>query len=112
ILTQEESTRSNEQRQRLMDYFLRYDAPPDLRGIYAELDSLRKRQAQLKKDIATVQVMAEMAKPRDTFILGRGDYRNHGEKVTPGVPTLLPPLPKDAPANRLSLAEWLFSPQH
>ena len=56
--------------------------------------------------------MAEMAKPRDTFVLARGDYRNHGEKVTPGVPALFPPLPKDAPANRLSMAEWLFSPQH
>ena len=53
-----------------------------------------------------------MAKPRDTFILARGDYRNQTEKVTPGVPRMLPPLPKDAPANRLGLAEWLFSPQH
>ena len=53
----------------------------------------------------TTQVMAEMAKPRDTFILDRGDYRNHGEKVTPGVPTMLPPMPKDAPANRLGLAQ-------
>ena len=35
--------------------------------------------------------MAEMAKPRDTFILGRGDYRNQTEKVTPGVPAMLPP---------------------
>ena len=42
-------------------------------------------------------VMAEMDKPRDTFILGRGDYRNQTEKVTPGVPPMLPPLPKDAP---------------
>jgi hypothetical protein len=56
--------------------------------------------------------MGEMARPRDTFILGRGDYRNRGEKVTPGVPALFPPLPKDVPANRLALAEWLFTPQH
>src|ERR1051325_9940542 len=59
-----------------------------------------------------VQVMDEMARPRDTFVLGRGDYRNQGEKVTPAVPTLFPPLPPDAPANRLGLAEWMFSPQH
>jgi mono/diheme cytochrome c family protein len=112
ILAQEESKRSKEQKDRLLDYFLSYDAPADLRRIYAELNSLKKRQAQLKKDIVTVQVMAEMAKPRDSFILGRGDYRNRGEKVTPGVPSLFPQLPKDAPANRLSLAEWLFSPQN
>ena len=31
-------------------------------------------------------VMGEMAKPRDTFVLARGDYRNQTEKVQPGVP--------------------------
>ena len=34
-------------------------------------------------------VMAEMKKPRDTFVLARGDYRNPGEKVQPGVPAML-----------------------
>ena len=42
-------------------------------------------------------VMKEADKPRDTHILGRGDYRNKGEKVSAGVPSFLPPLPKDAP---------------
>jgi hypothetical protein len=74
--------------------------------------SLKRRLVQEKKNVVSVQVMAEMARPRETFVLGRGDYRNHGEKVTPAVPTLFPPLSKDAPANRLGLAEWLFSPQH
>ena len=57
-------------------------------------------------------VMQEMAKPRETFILARGDYRNKGERVTPGVPSVLTPLPKDAPANRLGLAKWLVDPSH
>jgi hypothetical protein len=56
--------------------------------------------------------MAEMKKPRETVILARGDYRNRGEKVDPGVPAVLPPLPKDAPLNRLTLAKWLVSPAH
>ena len=51
-----------------------------------------------------------MAKPRDTFMLARGDYRNQSEKVTPGVPAVLPPLPKDAPANRLGLARVAVQP--
>jgi Protein of unknown function (DUF1553)/Protein of unknown function (DUF1549)/Concanavalin A-like lectin/glucanases superfamily/Planctomycete cytochrome C len=112
ILAEEESKRSKDQQQRLLDYFLSYDAAPDLRRAYAELKSLKHRLAEAKKAVVSVQVMAEMARPRDTFVLGRGDYRNHGEKVSPAVPALLPPLPKDAPANRLGLAEWLFSPQH
>jgi hypothetical protein len=112
ILDQDETTRSKEQKQHLLDYFLAYDASADLRRAYSELKSLRERLARVKKDVVSVQVMAEMAKPRDTFILGRGDYRNQGEKVTPAVPVVFPPLPKDAPVNRLGLAEWLFSQQH
>ena len=42
--------------------------------------------------------------PRDTFLLVRGAWDQHGEKLTPGVPELLGKLPKDAPANRLALA--------
>jgi hypothetical protein len=121
ILSQEESKRIREQKQRLRDYFLTYDAPADLRRVYVQLNSLKAQQAGLKKEIATVQVMAEMARPRDTFVLARGDYRNQGDKVTPGVPSFLPPLPRAegpkvegnaAPPNRLALAEWLFSPRH
>ena len=112
ILSQAEDKWTKEQKERLKDYFLTYDAPPALRRVYSELNALKAQQAELKKEIPTVQVMAEMARPRDTFILARGDYRNQTERVTPGVPALLPPLPKDAPVNRLGLAEWLFSPQH
>ena len=57
-------------------------------------------------------VMAEMKTPRDTFVLARGDYRNQGEKVQPGVPAMLPPLPEGAPLNRLTLARWLVDPKH
>src|SRR3954471_1247866 len=56
--------------------------------------------------------MAEMKKPRDTFILARGDYRNQTDKVQPGVPAMLPPLEKDAPLNRLTLAKWMVDPGH
>ena len=52
-------------------------------------------------------VASDKEKPRETFILARGDYRNQTDKVTPGIPAILPPFPKDAPANRLTLAKWL-----
>ena len=55
-------------------------------------------------------VMSEMSKPRETFVLGRGDYRNQTAKVTAGVPAVLNPLPPDAPPNRLGLARWLVDP--
>lgn len=37
---------------------------------------------------------------------------NEREKVSPGVPAFLPPLPQGAPANRLTLARWLVSEEN
>jgi hypothetical protein len=80
--------------------------------VHAELKVLRKQKEDLDKLIPTAMVMAEMPKPRETFVLARGDYRNQTEKVQPGVPAMLPPLPAEAPLNRLTLARWLVQPDH
>ena len=57
-----------------------------------ELEALQKQKAELQKPIPTAMVMGELEKPRETFVLARGDYRNQTEKVQPGVPAMLPPL--------------------
>ena len=58
--------------------------------------------------------MADQPNPRETYVLTRGQYDqpDKSQKVEPGVPAVLPPLPKDAPPNRLALARWLVDPQH
>jgi len=94
------------------EYFLTYAAPEALRTANAELKALNKEKEEFEKGIPTAMVMTEMKTPRDTFVLARGDYRNQTEKVQPGVPAILPPLPKDAPLNRLTLARWLVDPNH
>ena len=45
-------------------------------------------------------------------ILMRGAYDKVGEKVTPAGFSALHEMPKDAPKNRLGLAQWLVSPQN
>jgi hypothetical protein len=72
-----------------------------------DLAKLRKARTALEKQIPTTMVMQELPKPRETFMLIRGQYDKKGEKVTAGVPASLPPLPPGAPANRLGLARWL-----
>lgn len=96
----------------LSEYFLKQDAPEKYRKLYAHLGELRKEREKLEKSITTTMVMAEMSKPRDTFILGRGQYDNRGEKVTPGVPAFLPPMSRDMPPNRLGLAKWILAPSN
>jgi hypothetical protein len=57
-------------------------------------------------------VAKEVEQPRETFMLMRGEYDKKGDKVEAGVPAILPPLPKDAPTNRLGFAKWLVEPSH
>ncbi len=92
------------------NYFLTRIATEDEQRLYADLLNLDKQLTHLKNEIPTVMVMSEMSKPRETFVLGRGDYRNQTAKVTAGVPAVLNPLPADAPPNRLGLARWLVDP--
>jgi mono/diheme cytochrome c family protein len=77
-----------------------------------KLTELRKEREELEKKQRTAMVMTEMPAPRDTFVLVRGQYDQHGQKVTAEVPAALPPLAKDAPRNRLGLAQWLVDPAH
>ena len=103
---------SKEDAARLREYFLTYQAPDAMRAAHKELELLKTRKEDLVKTIPTAMVMADLKKPRETFVLARGDYRNQTEKVQPGVPAVLPPLPDGAPLNRLTLARWLVDPSH
>ena len=58
-------------------------------------------------DGASQLVLQAQAKPRQTHVLKRGDFLKPGVAVSAGVPSFLPPLPKDAPLTRLTFAKWL-----
>ncbi len=102
--------RDKSQKEALRDYFLTYAAPAELRKTYAELKELRREKEDLDWTVPNAMVMQEMDAPRETAVLGRGDYRNRGEVVTPGIPAVLPAMAKDLPVNRLGLAKWLVDP--
>ncbi|MEY3225741.1 MAG: hypothetical protein RLZZ536_360, partial [Planctomycetota bacterium] len=71
-----------------------------------------RRLAEFRADqLPRVMIMSD-AQPRETRILNRGEYLTPGEKVEFSTPAFLPPLPADAPRNRLGFARWLVSGQH
>jgi uncharacterized protein DUF1553/uncharacterized protein DUF1549/concanavalin A-like lectin/glucanase superfamily protein len=107
---QKQSGLEKQHQTRLTEYFLKHDAPEKFRQLYSRLAELRKERDKLEKAITTTMVMAEMSKSRDTFVLGRGQYENKGEKVTPGVPSFMPPMSSELPPNRLGLAKWILDP--
>ncbi len=103
--------RANDQKTWLRNYYLTKAAPEADQKLWAELKELRAEEKKLTAQIPTTMVMSELtANPRETFVLARGDYRNQTEKVTPAVPSVLPPMEAGLPANRLGLAKWLVDP--
>jgi hypothetical protein len=94
------------------DFYFAKHAPAAHQAIWRELDVLKTERYNLEWEIESAMVMSTDQKPRDTYLLARGDYRNPTEKVTPGVPSMLPPLPPGANPDRLALARWLADPRH
>jgi hypothetical protein len=102
--------RSPAERDKIAWYFAENAAPAGIQQAWRRLLDIRKQRERFVDSIPTVMVMQERETPRDTFVLLRGVYDRPGEKVTPGVPAVLPPLPPGAPNNRLGFARWLVDP--
>jgi len=105
--------RTTGQRTRLAAFFRQHFDPP-VREMDERLATLGKRKSDFENILPTVMVMEDRATPRATFVLSRGRYDmpDPSQKVTPGVPACLNPLPPGAPSNRLGLAKWLVSPDN
>jgi hypothetical protein len=65
----------------------------------------------LTKDGTATLIALEKPSPAYADVLKRGDYFARTERVEPGVPHFLPPMPAGAPRNRRGLAEWLVAPE-
>jgi len=98
--------RSPAQAHKLTFCFLDQYAPDTVQQARLQLDEAQGDRDAYFAGIPTVMVMKE-GPPRDAFILKRGAYDAPGDKVSPGLPHVLPPMPAGIPNNRLGLAEWL-----
>lgn len=107
--------RNDNQKRILRNYFLKnvYSKTKEiLAPLQKEVDAVEAERKAVDAAIPASMIFGDLQKPRETFILIRGAYDKKGEKVAPGTPAVLPPMPKDAPPNRLGLARWLTDPQH
>ena len=85
---------------------------PEFTQLFENMGEWREEDGSIERTIPITLIAREMDKPRDAFILMRGEYDKKGDKVAPGVPSILPPWPKNSPTNRLGLARWLVDPSH
>jgi hypothetical protein len=80
--------------------------------LHANLAVAEAERDRLVKGLPSTMVCRELPQARQAFLLKRGEYDQHGPPVTRATPAFLPPVPADAPKNRLGLAEWLMRPEH
>ena len=111
-LAQISREQQTDDQKKLLQAHYRENFGDSLRTAEANLKKLRDAKDALYKEMPQTMVMEEMPEPRKTHILVRGDWRNKGEQVSPGVPASLANSPAAAEAtNRLGLAKWLVSPE-
>lgn len=102
---QKADERTSDEQQRLLDHFAQHaDATRRLR---TDVANLKERLDFITREFPTM-VMDVSDKPRQTFILNRGDYAQPTDKVEPGTPAALPSLPDGVPSDRLGLARWII----
>ncbi|MFV1994693.1 MAG: DUF1553 domain-containing protein, partial [Verrucomicrobiales bacterium] len=109
ILARKLSARTAEQQERIASWYTGH--APKLANLRYRIGNLEDRIDYFTRPQPTM-VMNTSAKPRDTYILGRGQYDQPGEKVGPGTPAALLPPPDGAPLNRLGFARWLVQREH
>ena len=102
--------RTPAQRHKMQFAFLDLAAPEEVQLAQQRYADARRERELFNESIPTVMVMRDSETPRDSFVLRRGSYDAPGEKVAPGVPSILPPLREGWENNRLGLARWLVDP--
>jgi hypothetical protein len=82
--------------------------------LQAQAGSEEARRQLEEIPTTTVPIMRELSAEhaRTTRLFKRGSWLEQGEAVAPATPAALPPMPSDAPRNRLGLAQWLVSPEN
>lgn len=94
------------------EWYLR-EVDDEWRRQFAALTALRAEENELSGQGVELMVMQEMKGPRrPTHILDRGQFDQPKTEVGPATPAFLPPLPPDAPRDRLGLARWLTAPEN
>jgi hypothetical protein len=102
---------STTEKELLANYYTMAVAP-SVQTSLEELKQLRKNLNETVAKVKQIMVMEEMAVPKKTTILNRGQYDQPGQQVFPNTPTEVLPFPASYPRNRLGLAKWLTNENH
>ena len=109
------TARTAEQKKRIHEYYIAYIYAParsSFEPLTKQIAEIRKQRDDLENKLNATLISQEMEKPREAFMLKRGEYDHRTDQVERAVPAVLPPLPSSPTTNRLDFARWLVSPEH
>ena len=111
-----DQVRSPEELAKIKEYYLQeicQSTRDNFTEVRGELEKIRKEKADFDNSVPSTFVYRDLPKPRESFVMIRGEYNQPGERVVPNTPEVLPPLQKSGElASRLDLARWLVSPEN
>jgi hypothetical protein len=116
VLFLDAAQRTEVQSMAMTDYFVRSCRS----AMGAECDVYKLKEARPLLDalqskfsaVSYAPVLLENDTPPETYIHLKGDWRERGAIVQPGLFAVLPPLPAGQPVNRLTMAKWLVSAEN
>ncbi|MDA1229708.1 MAG: DUF1549 and DUF1553 domain-containing protein, partial [Planctomycetota bacterium] len=81
--------------------------------IHQDALALSQSITEIEKTFTTTLVAEELASPRTTHLLTRGEYDlPAGDPLQPNIISVMGAFPPDAPRNRLGLSQWLTAREH
>ena len=112
-----------DQKEKLLRFWLQHvqraeeSTVTDLRTAYA---AAQEATQVINDSIPGTFTFSDLEKPRDAFVMLRGQYDKPGDKVEPNVPAEFPvlknadgqPIATGQRANRLDLARWFLAPEN
>lgn len=111
-----DQNRQPEELQKLLSYYVQEicsTTREHFADLKAELAEVAKERTDYDSSIPSTFVWKDLEKPRESYVMIRGQYDTPGERVVPGTPEILPPLQQGGErANRLDLAKWLVAPEN
>jgi hypothetical protein len=108
-----ETARRTAEQDRLLRAHYLAAADPESRRLAALIEEKRREEDALRQRGGITLVMEEKTGTEPfAHVLTRGEYSQPGDKVAAATPAVLPPLPAEAPRNRLGLAKWLMAPEN
>ena len=113
-----EKARKPEELQRLRAHYFQSvceSTKPGFSQLVAARDAVTKERDGYDATVPSTFIWKDLEKPRQSFIMERGQYDQPGEQVEPNTPAVLPAMKKPGEgrrATRLDLAKWIVAQEN